>query len=120
MEHDYQFQVQPSSSRTVTLSPPPLITLSEKNGVNEGILPDVPEISSKLVPTASRKRKFPKKTPNTLRQGNNLNLEKMHEQTMGVLREINSNIKKLGDSQEQMCDIHSKLLNILSTTADKP
>ncbi|KAG5883493.1 hypothetical protein JTB14_013137 [Gonioctena quinquepunctata] len=129
LEHDYHFQVVPPTHRNVSKSPPPLIGISSKTNESKEsetsrhepnliLTPQqspihTPNIS--VVENNSRKRKLPvpRKPSNSPKRRVTVNLQNMHSETIDILREINSNIKRMADSQEELCGIHGKILDIL-------
>ncbi|CAG9822098.1 unnamed protein product [Phaedon cochleariae] len=137
-EHNYDFKTMPPSQRNVYIPPPPLIGISSssyinmdksivsetaKYGPNSTSTPQHSPVDNENIPMPvevknSRKRKLPikKKTFISQKRSNTVNLENMHNETLGILGEINSNLKRLGDSQEELCGIHNKILDVLLHT----
>ncbi|KAG5869230.1 hypothetical protein JTB14_035666 [Gonioctena quinquepunctata] len=124
LEHDYHYQVVSPTHRMVRKSPPPLIGISSKTEESKEsetsrhepnliLTPQqspihTPNIS--VVENNSRKRKLPvpRKPSNLPKRRVTVNLQNMHSETIDILREINSNIKR-----NSLCGIHGKILDIL-------
>lgn len=116
-EHNYSFQIMPTPLRNVEITPPPLLPL--ENSIIKEITTGEESLIGNEVPS-SKPSKVIKKSLNVKQPSNPskwkaspTNIEKMHEETLNVLGEINMNIKNLSDSQNKMCTIHEQLLELL-------